>query len=866
MAAPRPLLKLGAVVFLLAMTGYSAALMYYNRNRFPSASLGLTGEYSDRERSMRVDRVEPAGPGARAGLTAGDRIVAVNGRPLETIYRYWDAVDRGRPGETVRLTVQRQVDSRLDDVAIELGAFRLPAGLEGITLTFTQLLALNLLSLYPIPFLVVAGIVLTQRYWDRNAWLLSLMFGAFIAGVDLPNFISIVHPMLRKPLLAYWALLAAVPPGALYGFFTLFPEPTVLDRRMPWLKVVLLGLPLAVGTVLAVVTLVTPGRPFYLSTELRTPGLERAFGFTMGAYSLAGYGLGLVSLILNSFVAGPETRKRTRVLLWGTAGALVPLIIVGTYAEAHDLEFIELPFWVWVGAIMAVLLLPLSFAYAVAKHRVMEIPVLLRRSARYLVVHHAIIVFGVVIGVTLTIVFAWALSRVLPPPLAATVWAERLSGVAGAVFGVIVALAMRRVVRKATERLDRAFFRGAYDARHLLQDLARRTSSATDPRELATLLQDSLTEALHPSAIVVMLRTSNDQLEPVAPAASGLPRLDAVPLDREASKRMGATLVKPGELPSSISPLAAIRPELIAPMQGLEQRVEGLLVLGPRLSEEPYAREDRDLISSVASQAGAALQNFRLARAMAERMEAERLAGRELEIAREVQAKLLPQRVPVVESLDYAGTCIQARQVGGDYYDFLYLGPGRLGLVLADISGKGISAALLMASLQASLRSQYAQAPDDIPGVLRAVNRTFYDSTPTSRYATLFFGIYDEQHSRLRYANCGHPPPVLLSCDGSVERLQPTGHVLGLFEELNCTTADVALESQDTLVMFTDGVVESFNAEAEEFGESRLLEVLRPRNGRSAAELLDAVVGAVQRHSGPAQSDDLTLVIARVRA
>jgi membrane-associated protease RseP (regulator of RpoE activity) len=169
-AAPRPLLKLGAVVFLLAMTGYSAALMYYNRNRFPSASLGLTGEYSDRERSMRVDRVEPAGPGARAGLTAGDRIVAVNSRPLETIYRYWDAVDRGRPGETVRLTVQRQVDSRLDDIAIELGTFRLPAGLEGITLTFTQLLALNLLSLYPIPFLVVAGIVLTQRYWDRNAW------------------------------------------------------------------------------------------------------------------------------------------------------------------------------------------------------------------------------------------------------------------------------------------------------------------------------------------------------------------------------------------------------------------------------------------------------------------------------------------------------------------------------------------------------------------------------------------------------------------------------------------------------------------------------------------------------------------------
>lgn len=96
MAAPRPLLKLGAVVFLLAMTGYSAALMYYNRNRFPSASLGLTGEYSDRERSMRVDRVEPGGPAARASLGAGDRVVAINGRPLSTIYNYWALIAVGR--------------------------------------------------------------------------------------------------------------------------------------------------------------------------------------------------------------------------------------------------------------------------------------------------------------------------------------------------------------------------------------------------------------------------------------------------------------------------------------------------------------------------------------------------------------------------------------------------------------------------------------------------------------------------------------------------------------------------------------------------------------------------------------------------
>jgi serine phosphatase RsbU (regulator of sigma subunit) len=158
-----------------------------------------------------------------------------------------------------------------------------------------------------------------------------------------------------------------------------------------------------------------------------------------------------------------------------------------------------------------------------------------------------------------------------------------------------------------------------------------------------------------------------------------------------------------------------------------------------------------------------------------------------------------------MESLDFAGICVQARQVGGDYCDFLYLSPGRLGVVLADISGKGISAALLMASLQTSLRSHYVQAPDDLARVLSAINRTFFDSTAGIRYATLFLGTYDERTSRLRHANCGHPPPVLLAADGSIERLQPTGSMIGLFEEWNGTTQEIGLSRRDTLVMFTDG-------------------------------------------------------------
>ena len=137
-------------------------------------------------------------------------------------------------------------------------------------------------------------------------------------------------------------------------------------------------------------------------------------------------------------------------------------------------------------------------------------------------------------------------------------------------------------------------------------------------------------------------------------------------------------------------------------------------MLGRRLSDEPYSGEDVALLASVGTQAGLALENIRLAETMAERMEAERRIARDLEIARDVQSKLLPQDRPPLSTLDYAGACLQARIVGGDYFDFVSVGTGQFGLVLADISGKGISAALLMATLQANLRAQYAQAPHDL--------------------------------------------------------------------------------------------------------------------------------------------------------
>lgn len=249
-----------------------------------------------------------------------------------------------------------------------------------------------------------------------------------------------------------------------------------------------------------------------------------------------------------------------------------------------------------------------------------------------------------------------------------------------------------------------------------------------------------------------------------------------------------------------------------------------------------------------------------------EKTEAERRAAHELEIAQRVQAQLFPHSPPQCKTLDYAGICVQARQVGGDYYDFLTLGETRLGLVIGDISGKGIAAALLMANLQAILRSQCAIALDQPQRLLRAVNQLFCDSTTDGAYATLFFAEYDAATRNLRYINCGHLPALLLRRDGSLDHLESTCTVLGLYKEWDCPMREMELAPGDALMLYTDGITEAMNATDQEFGEEALVREMRSRTEECPQTLVASIVDAVRRFSTREQHDDITLIAAKCRA
>ncbi len=255
--------------------------------------------------------------------------------------------------------------------------------------------------------------------------------------------------------------------------------------------------------------------------------------------------------------------------------------------------------------------------------------------------------------------------------------------------------------------------------------------------------------------------------------------------------------------------------------------------------------------------------NDRLIAAIRKQAESERRKRSELEIAANVQQKLFPRKLRPMRTVDYAGQCLPAREVGGDYYDFLEITDHSLGFVLADVSGKGVPAALLMANLQASFRNQPPGALLRPSEVLATVNNHFFESTAAERFATLFFGIYDDGTRRIRYVNCAHVSPLVLRTSGKVDKLDATATMLGAFQSWKCREASVDLGAGDTMLLYSDGVTEAGIEYGDEFGDERLEQVLRENASLSSSALVQKVIDEVSAFSGASRSDDVTVVALR---
>jgi len=251
------------------------------------------------------------------------------------------------------------------------------------------------------------------------------------------------------------------------------------------------------------------------------------------------------------------------------------------------------------------------------------------------------------------------------------------------------------------------------------------------------------------------------------------------------------------------------------------------------------------------------------ARVAAQRARAEKEARSELEIARNVQQKLFPQSMRDMAGIRVAASCTPAREVSGDYYDFLETGDDCLGFVVADVSGKGIAAALLMAGLQSAFRSQVEIYGHNVPALLRGVNRLFHESTPPEHYATAFYGEYNDRSREFTFVNCGHPPALFLRA-GQVEKLQSSATVLGMFPDYRCRATSVTLMPGDRILVYSDGVTEAGINDGEELGEERLAAFLVSAAPLGVEAGLTHICEQVQSWSAVGHDDRTILVIGAV--
>ena len=300
---------------------------------------------------------------------------------------------------------------------------------------------------------------------------------------------------------------------------------------------------------------------------------------------------------------------------------------------------------------------------------------------------------------------------------------------------------------------------------------------------------------------------------------------------------------------------------ICVPMRDSEGKTLGVLQALNRRKGRRFTEEDLPLFSSLSDHAAIAIEKARLHREALEKQKLER----DLSLARSIQAGFLPKEVPQVAGFEIAGMSEPATHVGGDYYDILPLEDRGCALVIADISGKGLSAALLMASLRAALRTQVKNRLS-VEETVQLLNNTLTDDCPSNRFVTLFYGELDAEGREFHYVNAGHNPPLLFGSDALVT-LEEGGPILGFRKDLTFDAGIVHIAPGQTLVMYTDGVVEAQNHRDEMFGEDRLRELVARHSGLSAAELLGKINDELVRFVGEApQYDDLTLLIVKSRA
>jgi phosphoserine phosphatase RsbU/P len=682
--------------------------------------------------------------------------------------------------------------------------------------------AVRTLALYS--FAMASFLIASVRVSDDNFASFQIPFVAIVREI-LDNFSTFFS--------AFWLNLVF-----------LFPRPLPLIRRRPVFAYLLCYLPTLV------VFLV------YVTMRLLGHQPDQNFGRIVLVIMTAQILSGLLVLATRYVHSEERIEKRQiRLVLWGTGASLAALMVTIGMLFIFPTWFTSDTTRILVAvnlAFIGLLFSPTSFVYAFNRYRLLEVEGKLRRGTRYIAAFVGmiglIVAFGFLVG--------WILKRFLGDA----------GGNLALFLSVLAAFGVLPLLRGAQRFLERAFYPERQRLRQLIADFLTSAGSLADKHAFWAQLEARLCDGLMVEGVYPVLHAGHNggyllrdhQATPFHAESELLARLQRDQRPMMVDELIASRVVRLSAEESEW--ITDRRVALILPLV-THGRLIGFLGLGMKTEREDYAAEELRILDSLTTQVAIATENIRL---LEENVDKRRL-DEQMQMARRIQQGFLPRQIPDTPGLTVAAITRFCLEVAGDYYDIISLPTGETVLAVGDVSGKGAGAAMLMANLQASLRTAVGVGIP-LSNVVARINDLICGNTPPEDYITFFVGIFDPHHRRLTYVNAGHNPPLLRRVNGTIETLYTGGIILGMMCDVLYEQGTVELRPGDQLLLYTDGVSEAMNAADEEFGEARICSFLERNHRHTPGDALTLLEHDVlEFHGSAALEDDFTLLFTRVQ-